>query len=85
MLPSGLRSVEDRDGTAARSDYPAVGKANPLPLELREELIADSPVLVLIFAPRRMKLFGNLGWQLIRNTLHKGTSQFFKHSTNCSL
>ena len=60
-----LRGMEYRHETGARGDHPAVGKADPLALVFIEQLLADGPVLGLVFAAVGVNLPGNLGRKLV--------------------
>src|SRR5207253_6282628 len=62
MQPRRLGRVKHRHGTAAGRDHLAIGKADPLVPVLTEELVADSPVALLVLTPVGMDLPGDLWW-----------------------
>jgi hypothetical protein len=45
----------------ARRDHDAIGESDPLALVLTEELVADSPIRCLVFAPCGIDLPGDFG------------------------
>jgi hypothetical protein len=51
MQPRCLGRVKHSHGTGARRDHSSFGKADPLASVLIEELVADGPVVRLVFAP----------------------------------
>ena len=60
--------------SSARRDHLTIGKADPLISVLIEELIADSPVGLLVLAPVGVNLSGDLRQQLVGNVFHGKSS-----------
>jgi hypothetical protein len=62
--------MKHRHGAGARRDHHIIGESDPLVAILTEELIANSPVCGLVFAPVRVDLSGDRRGQLIGNAFH---------------
>src|SRR5207249_683668 len=77
MQPRRLGRVKHGHGTAPRRDHLAIGKADPLVSVLTEELVADSPVALLVLAAIRVNLSGDLRRQLLGNVFHKAPRASF--------
>src|SRR5438128_1484897 len=88
MQSRRLGRVEHGHGTATRCQHLAIGKADPLASVLIEELVAHSPVGLLVLAPVGVNLPGDLRGQLIGNAFHETprvtSDGSYRHSTSAT-
>jgi hypothetical protein len=62
--------MEDFNRAVAGSDNSSIGETNPFTLVLREEMVADEPVIRFVFAPVRVDMLRNFGGQVIGQAFH---------------
>jgi hypothetical protein len=70
MLSRLMGGMEDHNRPGAAGDNPPIGKANPLPLVLRQKLVADSPIARLVLMPIWVDLSSDLRRQSVGQAFH---------------